>query len=170
MTFSFSEDTRLLKNLEVSREALKHLHVDIGLPSSASPRNRWLLALHERGAPGAHIPPRPVVGPALSDPETQSAIRSGLLAACEAAAEGDAAGVQSGFERAGEAGVQGIRSYIDAGVPPPNAPLTVHGGWIRNFSSGRPVHVEGKGFNKPLYATGELYHSFSFEVGESSAL
>ena len=55
-------------------------------------------------------------------------------------------------------------SYIDAGVPPPNAPLTVHGGWIRNFSSGRPVHVEGKGFNKPLYDTGELYHAFSFEV------
>ena len=164
MIFSFSSDTRHLKSLEVSREALKHLHVDIGLPSSASPRNRWLLALHERGAPGAHIPPRPVVAPALSQPGTQSAIQSGLVAACEAAAEGDAAGVQSGFERAGVAGVEGIRSYIDAGVPPANAPLTIHGGWIRNFSSGRPVHVEGKGFNKPLYDTGELYHAFSFEV------
>ena len=164
MEFKFSSDTRHLKHLELSREALKHLHVDIGLQSSASPRNRWLLALHERGAPGAHIPPRPVVAPALSQPGTQSAIQSGLLSACEAASEGDAAGVQSGFERAGEAGVEGIRSYIDAGVPPPNAPLTVHGGWIRNFSSGRPVHVEGKGSNKPLYDTGELYHSFSFEV------
>ena len=164
MEFKFSSDTRHLRNLDLSRESLKHLHVDIGLPSSASPRNRWLLALHERGAPGTHIPPRPVVAPALSQPGTQSAIQSGLLSACEAAAEGDAAGVQSGFERAGEAGVEGIRSYIDAGVPPPNAPLTIHGGWIRNFSSGRPVHVEGKGFNKPLYDTGELYHSFSFEV------
>ena len=88
----------------------------------------------------------------------------GLLSACAAAAEGRPEGVTEGFRQAGRAGADGIRAYIDAGISPGNAPLTVSGGWIRNFSSGRPVHVEGKGFDKPLYDTGELYHSFSFEV------
>jgi hypothetical protein len=60
--------------------------------------------------------------------------------------------------------VEGIRGYIDKGISPGNAPLTVQGGWIRNFVSGRPVHVEGKGFDKPLYDTGELYSSFDYEI------
>ena len=84
--------------------------------------------------------------------------------ALAAAMAGDPDGVTAALNRTGESGVAAVRRYIDAGVPPPNAPLTVQGGWIRNFSSGRPVHVEGKGFNKPLYETGELYHAFSFEV------
>ena len=143
---------------------LSRIHVEIGLPESASARTRFLLALHERGAPGAHIPPRPVVRPALNDAGTQSDIQDGLLAACEAAAAGDPDGVIAGFEQAGQAGVDGIHAYIDSGIEPGNAPLTIHGGWIRNFVSKRPVHVEGKGFDKPMYATGELYGAFSFEI------
>ena len=164
MELKFEEQTIQLKNLQDSLNALKSTHVEVGLPASASARNRWLLALHEHGAPGAHIPPRPVVGPALGSPETRAAMAQGLLAACEAAAAGDTAGVQAGFEAAGQAGVDGIHAYIDAGISPGNAPLTVHGGWIRNFTSGKPVRVEGKGFDKPLYETGELYDSFDCEV------
>ena len=164
MTIEFSVDRKQIKNLRTAQEMLAKLHVEIGLPESASARNRFLLALHERGAPGAHIPPRPVVRPALNDAETQSAIQDGLLAACKAAAQGDLDGVTDGFEQAGQAGVDGIHEYIDSGIEPGNAPLTIHGGWIRNFISQRPVHVEGKGFDKPMYATGELYRSFGFEV------
>ena len=83
-----------------------------------------------------------------------------------AAYAGDKDAAQAALERAGEAGAEAIRAYIDAGVPPPNAPLTVEGGWIRNFSSKKPVHVEGKGFNKPLYNTGELYDDFDYEITE----
>lgn len=164
MNLTFNEQLSQLKNLTDALNALKSTHVEVGLPASASARNRWLLALHERGAPGAHIPPRPVVGPALGSSETRDTMAQGLLAACEAAAAGDTAGVQAGFEAAGQAGVDGIHAYIDAGISPGNAPLTVHGGWIRNFTSGKPVRVEGKGFDKPLYDTGELYDSFDFEV------
>ena len=164
MDVTFQEDVKQHKNLKNAGTLLKTTRVEIGLPSSASSRNRWLLALHERGAPGAHIPPRPVVGPALAGTETRRKIQEGLLAACEAASGGDSEGVLSGFSRAGQAGVDGIRACIDAGIPPPNASLTIRGGWIRNFSSKKPVHVEGKGFDKPLYDTGELYNSFDFEV------
>ncbi len=101
MTIEFSVDRKQIKNLGTAQEMLAKLHVEIGLPESASARNRYLLALHERGAPGAHIPPRPVVRPALNDAETQSAIQDRLLAACKAAAEGDLDGITAGFEQAG---------------------------------------------------------------------
>ena len=164
MNFTLTEDPALQQAMEEARKLLKKTRVDVGLPEGASGRSRWLLALHERGAPGAHIPPRPVVGPALAQGEVQSAITEGLLSACEAAALCDAAGVTAGFEEAGQAGVDGIRAYIDAGIKPGNAPLTISGGWIRNFVSGKPVLVSGKGFDKPMYETGELYGSFDYEV------
>ena len=88
----------------------------------------------------------------------------GFLSAASAAMEGNIDAVRSALESAGQAGADAIRGYIDAGVPPPNAPLTISGGWIRNFSSGKPVHVEGKGFDKPLYDTGELYNDFDYEI------
>ena len=164
MNIKFFVDRKQIKSLGKAWEMLARMHVEIGLPESASARNRFLLALHERGAPGAHIPPRPVVRPALNDAGTQSDIQDGLLAACKAAAAGDPDGVTAGFEQAGQAGVDGIHAYIDSGIEPGNAPLTIHGGWSRNFVSKRPVHVEGKGFDKPMYATGDLYGAFSFEV------
>ena len=164
MNFTFKEDLAFQASLEEARKLLKDTKVEVGLPAGAPSRSRWLLALHERGAPGAHIPPRPVVGPALARAETQTAIADGLISACEAAAAGDSAGVTAGFEQAGQAGVEGIRGYIDAGISPGNAPLTISGGWIRNFSSGKPVHVAGKGFDKPMLDTGALYDSFDYEV------
>ena len=164
MTITFTDDLPLQESLSAALDILKSASVEIGLPSTASPRSRWLLALHERGAPGAHIPPRPVIAPALESAEAQQAIADALGEACEAASDGEPRAVLDAFHRAGRAGVDAIHAYIDSGVPPPNAPLTVSGGWIRNFTSGRPVRVEGKGFNKPLYATGELYSSFGYEV------
>ena len=164
MKLYFTEHTEFLEKRLAALRYLASHQVDVGLPPSAPSRSRFLLAIHEHGSPVMHIPPRPVVGPALSQEETRKGIQQGLLAACEAASRGDSEGVSAGLAQAGQAGVDGIHAYIDAGVPPPNAPLTVSGGWIRNFSSGRPVHVEGKGFNKPLYATGELYNAFAFEI------
>ena len=84
--------------------------------------------------------------------------------AVSAALAGDESGVTASLESAGEAGVQAIRDYIDAGVPPPNAPVTVSGGWVYNRIAKKGVHVEGKGFNKPLYDTGQLYNDFDYEV------
>ena len=154
MDIQFTEEKETLSDLKTALTRLQSTHVEIGLPVSAPARSHILLALHEHGAPGAHIPPRPVMRPALATAETQHAIQEGLIAACEAAAAGDSDGVLSGFQAAGQAGVDGIHAYIDAGISPHNAPLTVCGGWIRNFSSGKPVHVEGKGFDKPIDLTG----------------
>ena len=76
-------------------------------------------------------------------------------------ASGDAA-----LETAGQAGADGIRTYIDSSIPPPNSPVTVNGGWIYNRKARKCVYVSGKGFNKPLFDTGALYDAFGYEVSD----
>ncbi len=164
MKVTIVENTDVAARMKKAVERLRRTRVEVGLPEDASARNRWLLALHERGSPMMRIPPRPVVGPALAQGETQAAIADGLRSACEAAFDGDEAGIDAGFEEAGQAGVQGIHDYIDAGIEPGNAQVTISGGWIYNRVVQKGVKVPGKGFDKPMYDTGELYNSFSFEV------
>ena len=164
MKMNIIENTDSINKMTKAVERLRKTRVEVGLPEDASARNRWLLALHERGSPIMRIPPRPVVGPALAQGEVQDAIAEGLRSACEAAFDGNEAGIDAGFEAAGEAGVQGIRDYIDTGIEPGNAKVTISGGWIYNRAAKKGVKVPGKGFDKPMYDTGELYNSFAFEV------
>ena len=164
MRLTIIENKEAISKMEKALARLRQTTVEVGLPEGASSRSRWLLALHQRGTPIMRIPPRPVVGPALAQGEVQQAITDGLIAACEAAYEGSEAGIQQGFEQAGAAGVQGIRDYIDAGIKPGNAPVTISGGWVYNRVAHTGVPVGGKGFDKPMYNTGELYNSFDYEV------
>ena len=155
------------ESLEKRLAALHYLathKVDVGLPPGSPSRSRFLLAIHERGSPIMHIPPRPVIGPGLSRPETQQAMTEALTAAVAAAHEGDEAVAQAGLEACGQAGADGIRAYIDSGIQPGNSPVTVSGGWVYNRVAKTGVPVRGKGFDKPLYDTGELYQSFSYEI------
>ena len=162
LTFHGNEDfwsARLaaLKTLADSR-------VDVGLTSSASARSRMLLAIHEHGAPAMRIPARPVIRPALSSPDARAKMADAMISAAESAMAGDESAVTAAMEQAGKTGVDAIHAYIDAGIPPPNAPVTVSGGWIRNRVAKKSVRVEGKGFSKPLYDTGRLYNDFDYEV------
>lgn len=47
---------------------------------------------------------------------------------------------------------------------PANAPITVHGGWMRNRVTGKPVYIEGKGKNQPLVDNGDLLRSITYQV------
>ena len=164
MNFQLTESEPSLEKILKCLSRLRSTRVEVGLPDSAPARSRFLLAIHEHGSPVMHIPPRPVVQPALSNPQVRASMAEALTSACEAASRGDEAGMEEAFSGAGEAGVQGIRSYIDSGISPPNAPVTVSGGWIYNRVAKKGVHVSGKGFNKPLYETGALAESFDYEV------
>jgi len=138
--------------------------VEVGLTSSASARSRTLLAIHEHGAPAMHIPARPVIKPALSQASTRAAMSAAMLSACAAANSGDLPAVTSALEDAGKAGVDGIHAYIDKGIPPPNSPITLSGGWMRNPVSGKPVKIKGKSGTTPLVDTGQLYNDFDWEI------
>ncbi len=164
ITFHLTEHPETLKK---RAEALKYLashRVDVGLPSSAPERSRFILAIQEHGSPVMRIPPRPVIGPALAQAETREAMAAAMMEALSAAQAGDLDATKAGLEACGQAGADGIRAYIDAGISPGNAPVTIHGGWIWNRVAKTGVRVKGKGFDKPLYDTGELYRSFSYEI------
>ena len=138
----------------------------MGLPSSASARSRFLLAIHTHGSPLMRIPPRPAVRPALAQEQLRAEMADCLTESCEAVLAGDLSGTRAGLEKAGQRGADGIREYIDAGIDPPNAPVTLSGGWIRNRVSGKGVPVKGKSGTTPLVDTGQLYGEFGYEVAE----
>ena len=141
ISLKISEATEKLQD---RLQCLQHLAthtVEVGLTSTASERSRTLLAIHEHGDPAMHIPARPVVRPALSQASTRAEMSAAMLEACAAANDGDLSAVTSALEDAGKAGVDGIHAYIDKGIPPPNSPITLKGGWMRNPVSKKPVKV-----------------------------
>lgn len=164
IALTVTEDTEFMKSREKCLEYLQKHTVDIGLTSSASARSRFLLAIHTRGSPVMRIPPRPVVRPALAQESLRSEMAEHLEESCEAAFRGDPAGTKQGLEEAGKRGADGIREYIDAGIDPPNSPVTLSGGWIWNRVAKKGVYVKGKKGNTPMKDTGALYEDFDYEI------
>ena len=166
LKIAITENTDQIKKRAKCLEYLKKHRVDVGLTSKASARSKFLLAIHTRGSPVMRIPPRPVVRPALAKEELRTEMAECLMESCEAAAKGDLPGTQAGLENAGKRGADGIREYIDAGISPPNSPVTLSGGWIYNRVAKKGVLVKGKAGDKPLLDTGALYNDFDYEVTE----
>ena len=164
MKLIIHDDPETLAKRIQSLLKLKNTRVNVGLPASAGERLRFILAVQEHGSPLMRIPSRPVIAPALAKPETRSAMAEAMKEAARAAWEGE--DPRAALEAAGQAGADGIRAYIDSGIPPPNSPVTVNGGWIRNRAAGKSVYIPGKGQNKPLYDTGALYEAFDYEIEE----
>ena len=165
---NYEENIDLLKNRRKCLEYLAHHRVDVGLTSSASARSRFLLGIHTRGSPVMRIPPRPVVEPALAQESLRAEMAEHLAEACKAAMKGDLSGAQKGLEDAGQRGADGIREYIDAGISPPNSPVTLSGGWIWNRVARKGEPVKGKAGDKPMLDTGAVYNDFDYELVSGS--
>lgn len=164
ISLKITEDTGHVEKREECLRFLRSAVVDVGLTPKASARSKFLLAIHTHGSPVMRIPPRPVVRPALARESLRSDMAEKMLASCEAAMDGDPAGTRQGLEDAGQRGADGIREYIDAGVPPPNSPVTLSGGWIWNRVAKKGVLVGGKNGDTPLKDTGRLYNDFDYEI------
>ena len=164
LTLKMTEDTERLEKRDECLKYLRENKVDVGLTSSASGRSLFLLGIHTRGSPVMRIPPRPVVQPALAQESLKSEMGEKMLASCEAAMEGDLSGTQRGLEDAGQRGADGIREYIDAGISPPNSPVTLSGGWIYNRVAKKGVLVVGKSGSTPMKDTEALYNDFDYEI------
>lgn len=64
-------------------------------------------------------------------------------------------------------GQEGASIISDAIVKikrPPNAPITLKGGWMRNKKSGKPFMVEGKKSTIPLVDSGDLSKAPTYEI------
>ncbi len=164
LKLTVTEDTELQENREKCLDYLRKNKVDVGLTSTASARSLFLLAIHTRGSPVMRIPPRPVVQPALAQESLREEMGECLLKACEAAFEGDLSGTAAGLENAGQRGADGIREFIDAGIPPANSPVTLSGGWIYNRVAKKGVLVGGKSGSTPMKDTEALYNDFNCEI------
>ena len=166
MILTIHDDPEALERRLRALQKLNSMNVKVGLPTSAGAGLQFILAVQEHGSPVMRIPSRPVIRPALAKPETRSAMAEAMKDAVRAAWEGEDGAARAAMESAGQAGADGIRAYIDAGIPPPNSPATVNGGWIYNRAAKKGVYVPGKGFNKPLLDTGALYDAFGYEIDE----
>ena len=166
LTLKMTEDTERLEKRDQCLEYLRKHRVDVGLTSKASGRSRFLLGIHTHGSPVMRIPPRPVVKPALSQESLHAEMADKLAEACEAAMNGDLSGTEQGLKDAGQRGADGIREYIDRGIPPPNSPVTLSGGWIYNRVAKKGVLVKGKSGSTPLVDTGQLRDEFDYEIME----
>ena len=163
---SFTENRELSEKRKECLDWLRKHKADVGLTSAASGRSRFLLGIHSRGSPVMRIAPRPVVQPALAQEDLKAEMAEQLREACGAAFAGDLPGTREGLEKAGQRGADGIREYIDAGIDPPNAPVTLTGGWIYNRIAKKGVPVKGKSGTTPLVDTGQLYDDFDYEITE----
>lgn len=161
-----TENTELLEKRKKCLEWLRGHKVDVGLTSKASDRSKFLLGIHTRGSPIKRVPPRPVVEPALAQEDLRGEMGEMMLSSCEAAFAGNLSGTQGGLENAGQRGADGIREYIDAGISPPNRPVTLKGGWIFDRAAKQFILVSGKKGNTPMKDTGALYEDFDYEVTE----
>ncbi len=164
LKLTFTENTELLENREKCVAWLRKHRVDVGLTSKASGRSRFLLGIHTHGSPIMRIPPRPVVQPALAQENLRAEMADKLAEACEAAMNGDLSCTEQGLKDAGQRGADGIREYIDQGIPPPNAPVTLSGGWIYNRVAKKGVLVKGKSGDIPMKDTAALYNDFDWEI------
>ena len=163
------EDRDLQRRVGEAAKTLARASVNIGLAADHATHpgglaTAALLSLLEHGSPVNRTPPRPVVAPALENPETRAALTAALGEACEAAAGGDEAGMKAALEAAGKIGVEAIRTKIRSGTVAPNAPFTLSGGWMRNRVSGKPFYAPPKKGSTPLINTGFLLEAFDSEV------
>lgn len=166
MKLAIKEDPKELEKRIQALQKLKRTVVNVGLPQSAGGRLHLILSVQEHGSPLLRIPPRPVIVPALAKEETREVMAEHMHEAVRAAWDGNEIAAKAALNEAGKAGADGIRAYIDTHIPPPNNKVTVSGGWVYNRIAKKAVHVPGKGFDKPLYDTGELYNAFSYEITE----
>ena len=164
LTLKMTEDTEHIVKQQECLDYLRSNKVDVGLTSSASGWSRFLLGIHTRGSPIMHIPPRPVVQPALAQESLKTEMGDRLLESCQAAFDGDMSGTVAGMEDCGQRGADGIREYIDGGIGPPNAPVTLSGGWIYNRVAKKGVLVSGKSGSIPMKDTEALYNDFDYEI------
>lgn len=170
MSFTLNENIRQLDQMFDALDYLSHTEVGVGIPAENDHHSgpfsaSELLYLHERGCPVNHVPPRPVMDPALSDPEVQSDMSAALLDTLDSALQGDMTGTEAGLEKTGQIGADALKNYIlDGSHLAPNAPITIHGGWMRNRISGEPFHIPGKNGDTPLLDTGELVNSFGCKI------
>ena len=150
------ESAEIIKNLIQGWNYFLNNEVVVGITMESNsargdaPSNAELLYIHDQGSPDRHIPPRPVLKPAIAQPEVKEKIQTMMRdAAVAALVNGNMEKCEQNFHKAGMIGRDACKKYIqDGGKLAPNAPMT----------------VAMKGSSKPLIDTGSMLNSITYAV------
>lgn len=153
-------------------ERAKNYFALIGIPSDAkcpvdekgqeAGINMAELALiMEKGSPANKVPARPFMQKTRMRAEGRFAGLMKKFYSQLLRGKGDA--VQM-LKRLGAAYEGEMRETFTKEAFAQNAPITIHGGWMRNKKSGKPFKVKGKKSSRPLINTGRLRGSIMSKV------
>ena len=142
-------------NLIMGWKFFYETEVVVGIPEESNVADGgWttagLLYFHANGCPAAHIPPRPVLEPALAQESVKGDIADYMMQAAYAALVlGDVEKANECYEKAGMLGRDAVKDYITAAKVAPNAPSTI---------------AKKGGKSIPLIDTGTMLGSISYAV------
>ena len=150
------ESAKTIKNLITGWNFFLTHEVVVGITEESNssrgdaPSNAELLYIHDKGSPLQHIPPRPVLKPAINQPDVRDKIQKLMRdGAVEALVRGNREKCEQCFEKAGMIGRDACKKYITEGTNlAPNAPMT----------------IARKGSSKPLIDTGSMLNSITYAV------
>ena len=166
--FEIKNSNNLIKKLEKYKG-----HIVYGVPQSTSQNrehdnkdlgkptynNAELLALMERGSIINKLPKRELLTPVRKKYNEQ--INKALKEICALIIQGNTEEADVKMERLAVRIENWTKKFFtdsDNGWAP-NAYITIHGGWMKNKVTGKPVYVKGKGSSRPLIDTGSLRQS-----------
>ena len=108
------------------------------------------------------IPPRPFMRPAVY--EHQQELNDVLKSMYKDALANNKDTMKT-LAQFGEKVVARIQHQMDITKTPPNAYVTLHGGWLRS-ASGKPFYVHKKRGSNPLIDTGFMQETVSYQIEE----
>ena len=151
----YKETAQDVFNLIMGWKFFFETEVVVGIPeeSNVADGEGWttagLLYFHEQGCPAAHIPPRPVLHPALDQEGVREEIEEYMAkGAYYALVEGDVEQATECYEKAGMLGRDAVKDYITSAKVAPNAESTI----LR------------KGSSIPLIQYGVMFESINYAV------
>jgi len=103
--------------IEQVMKELENTHVLVGIPEDKTARkdgkitNAGLMYIHSHGSPANNIPPRPIIEPALEN--NKERLGQVMGEAVKAAMAGDSASMRHNLDKAGLAGQNAAKSYMN---------------------------------------------------------
>jgi len=148
--------TSRLPQLKADLKRLVNTDVLVGWPESAAGRNEegvtnpQLAYIHTNGSPLQNIPARPILQPAISEPENNRLIGEQLGKAAQDVLQGKPEAAENDLHRTGMLATNIVKRWF---VNPANS-------WAPNA----PSTIARKGSARPLIDTGQLRRSATYVV------
>ena len=156
LTLTSKNNTRALMD---AMRSLERSDVLVGIPEETSPRkgepisNAQLMYIHTRGSRLKNIPARPVIEPAIEQPDTRALIAAELKTAAVEVLAGNPGAATRNLRRAGTLGSNAAKRWF----------RNPRNNWAPNAES----TIRRKGSDEPLIGlTGEFRRSITFVVRE----